>query len=102
MSHSFHSFPLFTVFLQFTEVDDILHHLGQVVAPSSPQVLDTSDTSANESRASHPRGRVPSKCTYKIKKLWEAAEVGQFFVIGGTDAVGKPSHLHCRIWRKDV
>ena len=34
--------------------------------------------------------------------MWGAIEVGNFFVIGATDAAGKPSHFFCRICRKDV
>ena len=37
-----------------------------------------------------------------MKKVWEANEVGQFFVTGATDAAGKPSHFYCRVCRKDV
>ena len=37
-----------------------------------------------------------------MKKVWGANEVGQFFVTGATDAVGKPSHFYCRVCRKDV
>ena len=61
-----------------------------------------SDSSADESEASHSRRRVRSKCTYKMKKVWGANEVDQFFVTGATDAAGKPSHFYCRVCRKDV
>ena len=56
-------------------------------------VADTSDSSADESQASHPRRRVPSKRTYKMKKVWELDEVGRFFVTGATDAARKPNNL---------
>ena len=65
-------------------------------------MLLTSDTSADESEASHPRRRVRSKRTFKMKKVWGADEVGRFFVTGATDAAGKPSHFYCWICRKDV
>ena len=75
--------------------------MGQSATPSGPHVVDRSDTSANESEASHPRRSVRSKCTYKMKNAWRADEVGRFFVTGATDAAGKPSHFFCRICRKD-
>ena len=88
--------------LLFTELDAFRQHLGQSAARSCPHVADTSDTSADESEASHPHRRVRSKRTYKMKKLWGADEVGRFFVTGATDAAGKPSHSYCRICRKIV
>ena len=66
-----------------------------------PQVANMSDTSADESEASHPCRRVRSKRAYKMKKVWAADEVGRFFVTGATDAASKPSHFYCRICRKD-
>ena len=86
----------------FTELDAILQHLGQSAARPGSHVADTSDSSANESEASHSRRRVRSKRTFKMKKVWGASEVGQFFVTGSTDAAGKPSHFYCRVCRKDV
>ena len=85
-----------------TELDAVLQHLGQSAARPGPHVADASDSSADESEASHSRRRVRSKRTFKMKKLWGANEVGQFFVTGATDAAGKPSHFYCRICRKDV
>ena len=67
--------------------------MGQGVAPSGSHVVDTSDTIAEESDASHPRHRVSSKRTYKMKKVWGADEVGRLFVTGATDVAVKPSHL---------
>ena len=84
------------------ELDAILQRLGQGVSPFGPHVVDTSDTSADDSQGSYPRRRVRSKRTYKRKNLWGADEVGQFVVTGATDAAGKPSHFYCRICRKDV
>ena len=80
----------------------VLQHLGHGPAPLSPHAADISDTSADESEASHLRRRVRSKRTFKKKKVWGADEVGRFFVTGATDAAGKPSHFFCRICRKDV
>ena len=93
---------LFSLYFLFTELDAVLQRLGHGSAPLSPHAAYTSDTSADQSEASHPRRRVRSKRTFKMKKVWGADEVGRFFVTGATDAAGKPSPFYCRICRKDV
>ena len=95
-------FFLFSLYFLFTELDAILQRLGHGSAPLSPHAADTSDTSADESEASHPRWRVRSKRTFQMNKVWGADEVDQFFVTGATDAAGKPRHFYCRICRTDV
>ena len=85
----------------FTELDAVLQHLGQSAARPVPHVADASDLSADESEAS-PCRRVRSKRTFKMKKVWGANEVGQFFFTGAADAAGKPIHFYCRVCRKDV
>ena len=85
-----------------TELDAVLQLLGQSAAHASPHVADISDSSADESDASHSRRRVRSKGTFKMKKVCRAKEVGQFFVTGVTNAAGKPNLFYCRICRKDV
>ena len=74
----------------------------QGAARPGPLVADTSDSSADESKASHSRRRVQSKCIFKMNKVWGANEVGQFFVTGATDAAGKTSHFYFRVCQKDV
>ena len=59
-----------SLYFLFTELDAVLQRLGHGSAPLSPQAADTSDTSADESEASHPRRRVRSKRTFKMKKEW--------------------------------
>ena len=86
----------------FTELDAVLQHLGQGTARRGVHAVETSDSSADESEASHSRRCVRSKRTFKMKKVWGASEVGQFFVTGATDAAGQPSHFYCRVCRKDV
>ena len=86
----------------FTELDAVLQHLGQSAARPGPRVVDTSDSSADESDATYSRRRVRSKRTFKMKKVWGANEVCQFVVTGATDAAGKASHFYCRVCRKDV
>ena len=99
--YSFQVSSLHCIFL-FTELDAVLQHLGQSAARPGPRVADTSDSSADESEASHTCRRVRLKRTFKMKKVWGANEVGQFFVTGATDAAGKPSPFFCRVCRKDV
>ena len=101
-AHSFLSFPLFTVLFPFTDIVAVLQHLGQGVAPSGPHVVDTSDTSGDESEASHPHRRIRSKRWCEMKKVWGADEIGRFFVTGSTDTAGKPDHFCCGFCRKDV
>ena len=86
----------------FTELDAVLQHLGQSTAHLGVHAVGTSESSADESEADVSRRRVRSKRTFKMKKVWGANEVGQFFVTGATDAAGKPSHFYCRVCRKDV
>ena len=84
----------------FTELDAVLQRLGQSSAGPGVPAVEMSDSSADESEVSQSRRRVRSKRTFRMKKVWGANEVGQFFVTGATDAAGKPSH--CRVCRKDV
>ena len=86
----------------FTEIDAVLQHLGQSTARPRVHAVETSDSSADESKASHSRRRVRSKRTFKMKKVWGTNEVGQLFVTGSTDAAGKPSHFYSRVCRKAV
>ena len=88
-----------------TELDVVLHHLGQGFVSSGPYILETSDTSdtrADESVASHPSRHVRSKRSYKMKEVRGADQVGRFFVTRAIDADGKLSHFYSRICRRDV
>ena len=91
-----------SLYFLFTELDAVLQHLGKTAPRPVSHVADTSDSSADESEASRFRRHVRLKRLFKMKKLWGANEVGQFFVTGATDAAGKPSHFYCRVFRKDV
>ena len=86
------------------ELDEVLDKLNH--GPSIPQhqqrVLDTTDTSGEETDTSQPRRRVRSKRTFKMKKSYATSELARFFVTGPTDASTKLSEFHCRLCRKDV
>ena len=86
----------------FTELEAVLQPLGQSAARPGPYAADMSDLNADELEASHSRRRVQSKRTFKMKKVWGANEMGQFFVTGATDVAGKPISFYCRVCRKDV
>ena len=99
------SCQIFHAQLLFTGLDDVLSRLEQVEPRPSralPRLGDTSDTSGNESDIGELRRRLRSKKRYKMKKSWGKSDVGWFFVTGPTDVATKPSHLFCRICRKDV
>ena len=99
---SFLSFLLLHCISLFTELDAVLQYLGQSTVRPGVHGVETSDSSEDESEASHSRRRVRCKRTFKMKKVWGANELGQFFVTAATDAAGKPSHFYCRVRGKDV
>ena len=65
-------------------------------------VPDTTDTSGKDTDVEHPRRRVRSRRTFKMKKGYAIGKLAQFFVIGPTDAANKLSEFYCRVCRKDV
>ena len=69
VSHGFRILILSLQFL-FTELDAVLQHLGHGSAHLRLHAADTSDTGGDESEACHPRRRVRSKRTLKMKKGW--------------------------------
>ena len=83
------------------ELNEVLDRLKQ--GPSqSPQRIEASDTSGDETDASQGRRKVLSKKTYRMKKVYAATELGRFFVTGPSDAANMPSHFYCRLCRKNV
>ena len=68
----------------------------------SPQKVETSDTSGDETNTSKGRRKIMSKKTFRMKKVNEATEIGRFFVTGPSDAVNMPSHFHCPVCPKNV
>ena len=68
----------------------------------SPQRVEMSDTSGDETDASQGRRKVLSKKTYRMKKVYAATELGRFFVTGPSDAAKMPSHFYCRLCKKNV
>ena len=88
-------------FFLLAELNEVLDRLKQ--GPSqSPQMVETSDTSGDETYASQGRRKVLSKKTFGMKKVFAATELGRFFVTGSSDAANMPSHFYCRLCRKNV
>ena len=87
-----------------SELDEVLDKLKQ--GPSIPQlqqrVLETTDTSGEDTDIEQPRRRMRSRRTFKKKKGYAVGELAQFFVTGPTDAANKLSEFYCRVGRKDV
>ena len=68
----------------------------------SPDKIETSDTSGDETDASKGRRKNLSKKTFRMKKVYAATELGMFFVTGSSDAANKPSQFYWRVCRKNV
>ena len=90
--------PLFCL----VELNEVLDRLRLGPSQSSPQRVETSDTSGDETDASQGRRKILSKKTYRMKKVYAATELGRFFVTGESDAANMPSHFYCRLCRKNV
>ena len=87
--------------LLLTELNEVLDRLKQ--GPSqSPQWVETSDTSRDETDTSEGLWQILSKKTFRMKKVYAATELVRFFVTGPSDAANMPSHFYCRVLRKNV
>ena len=83
------------------ELNEVLDRLKQGLS-QTPQRVETSDTSGDETDASQGRQKVLSKKTYRMKKVYAATELGRFFVTRPSDAANMPSHFYCQLCRKNV
>ena len=68
----------------------------------TPQRRETSDTSGDEIDTSKRRRDILSRKTFRMKKVYDPSELGNFFVTGPTDAANKLGHFCCRVCRRDV
>ena len=68
----------------------------------SPQRVETSETSGDETDTSKGRRKFLSKKTFTMKKVYAATELGRFFVTSLSDAANMPNHFYCRVCRKIV
>ena len=90
--------PLFCL----VELNEVLDRLRQGPSQNSPQRVEMSDTSGEETDASQGRRKILSKKTYRMKKVYAATELGRFFVTGASDAANIASNFYCRLCRKNV
>ena len=79
----------------FTELDDVLDRLQQGPSQAARPLVETTDTSGDESVISPRKKKLLSKKTYKMKKAWATDELARLFVTG--DPVAKPSHFYCQL-----
>ena len=83
---------VYNVLFLLSELNEVLDRLRQ--GPSqSPQRVETSDTSGDETDASQGRRKDVSKKTFRMKKVYAATELGRFFVTAPSDAAKMPSHI---------
>ena len=86
----------------FAELDEVLDKLNPGPSAPRPPIVETTDTSGEETDTSQPRRRVRSKRTFKMKRSYATSELARFFVAGPTDASTKLSEFYCRLCRKNV
>ena len=89
-----------SVFL-LAELNEVLDRLKQGTS-QSPQRIETSDTSGDETDATKERRKFLSKKTFRMKKVYAATELDRFFVTRPSDAANLPSHFDSRVCRKNV
>ena len=85
-----------------SELDEVLDKLNQGPSTSRAPIVETNDTSGEDTDTSQPRRRVRSKCTFKMKKSYATDELTWCFVTGPTDASTKLSEFYCQICLRDV
>ena len=84
-------YKIFNVLLVLTEFDKVLDRLQQGPSQPSRPVIETTDTTGDESNNSPSKKKVRSKKTCKMKKAWSSDELARLCVTGPTDLVAKPS-----------
>ena len=87
-----------------SELDEVLDKLNQgpSILQQQQRVLETTDTSGEDTEVDQPRIPLRSRRTFKMKKGYAVSKLAQFFVTGPTDAENKVSGFYCRLCRKDV
>ena len=84
-------YKIFNVLFVLTEFDKVLDRLQQGPSQPSRPVIETTDTSGDQSINSSSKKKVRSKNTCKLKKAWSSDELARLFVTGPTDPVAKPN-----------
>ena len=65
-----------------SQLDEVLDKLSQGPSTSCLLIVDTMDTSGEDTDTSQPRRRVRSKRIFKMKKSYATDELTRFFVTG--------------------
>ena len=68
----------------------------------SPQRIEKTDSSEDDTDASKGRRKILSKETFRMKIVYAASELGRFFVTEPSDSAKTPSHFYCQVCRKNV
>ena len=92
---------MYNIRLYLTELNEVLNRLEQG-SSQSPQIVETSETSGDETGTSKERRKILSKKTFSLKKVYAATELGKFFVTGPSHATNVRGHFNCRVRRKNV
>ena len=85
-----------------SELDEVLNKLNQGPSQARLHIVETTDTSREDTDTSQRRRRVRSKHTSQIKTSFATDELARFFVTSPTDASTKLSAFYYRICQKDV
>ena len=91
------------VFL-LSELGEVLGKLiqGPFVSHQQHRVLDTKDTSGEDTDVERPQRRLRARRTFKMKKGYTFGELAHFFVTGPTDAANTLCEFYRRVCRKNV
>ena len=85
-----------------SELDEVLDKLNQGASTARLPIVETTDTSGEDTDTSQPLRRLGSKRTFNMKKSYTTNELARFFVTCPTDASTKLSEFYCRICQKDM
>ena len=81
--------------LLLTELNEVRDRL-QPRLSQSPQRVETSETSGDETDTSKRRWKILFEKTFRMKKVYAATELSRLFVTRPLDAANMPSHFYCR------
>ena len=93
---------MYNVHFTLAELNEVLDKNGQGQRRSPRRILETADTSGDESDFNVSRPEFLFKKTFKLKISQGADEFVKFFITGTKNAVNKLSHISCRICRKGI
>ena len=83
-----------------TELNEMLNRRKQGPR-QSPQRVETSEIGGHQTDTSKGCRKILSKKSFRMKKVYEATELGRFFVTGSSDADNMPTRFYCRVCRKN-